>query len=281
MAKRGGKGAHSHSAPPLTRIVGRAAVVGRRKQGDQVPLRKPLEPVHHALVRAHDELQVVVLAERFDAVGPKRDEARPARARLHTLDRVVGGGVRPQQVHQHDAAVLHGERALQGGDLVDGGDGAADAYEGSGRGGGGRGERILIVSIPSLTLTTLSLSFSLTSVHAQNAVLDQGGQRQVVEQRVEARPRPHAVRVAQPLHALEAEPEQGVDVGGLVSGEWRGGRRVRGGVSIFWGGEGEGGGASERAQSVGRDQKSTKNAANFPAPRGCRGSGAPRSGARS
>ena len=120
--KRGGKGAHSHSAPPLTRIVGRAAVVGRRKQGDQVPLRKPLKPVHHALVRAHDELQVVVLAERFDAVGPKRDEARPARARLHTLDRVVGGGVRPQQVHQHDAAVLHGQGALQGTDLVDAAD---------------------------------------------------------------------------------------------------------------------------------------------------------------
>ena len=55
----------------------------------------------------------------------------------------------------------------------------------------------------------------LTAVHAQNAVLDEGGQGQVVEQRVEARPRPHAVRVAQPLHALQTEAEQGVDVGGL------------------------------------------------------------------
>lgn len=55
----------------------------------------------------------------------------------------------------------------------------------------------------------------LTTMHAQNAVFDEGGQGQEVEQRVEARPRPHAVRVAQPLHALQAEAKQGVDVGGL------------------------------------------------------------------
>jgi hypothetical protein len=55
-------------------------------------------------------------------------------------------------------------------------------------------------------------------VHAQDAVLDEGGQRQVVEERVEAGPRPDAVRVAQALDALQAEAEQGVDVGGLEGG---------------------------------------------------------------
>ena len=89
------------------------------------------------------------LAEFHDPIGPKRDQAGPPRAGLDALNRVVRGRVGPEQVHQHDAAVLHRQRALQGGNLVDVRDGPPDA-----------------------------------AVHAQDAVLDEGGQRQVVEQRV-------------------------------------------------------------------------------------------------
>ena len=126
---------------------------------------------------------IAYLAEFHDPVGPKRDQAGPPRAGLDALHRVVGGRVGPEQVHEDDAPVLHGQRALQSGDLVDVGDGPPDA-----------------------------------AVHAQDAVLDQGGQGQVVEQSVEAGPRPDPVRVAQAFDALQAEAEQGVDVGGLQEG---------------------------------------------------------------
>jgi hypothetical protein len=53
-------------------------------------------------------------------------------------------------------------------------------------------------------------------VHAQYLPLNQRRQRQPVEQRVDALPHPDAVLVPQPLQALEAEPEQRIDVGGLV-----------------------------------------------------------------
>jgi hypothetical protein len=48
-------------AKSLTGIVGRAAVVRRRKQGDQVALGEAFKAVHDALVRADDHLQVVLL----------------------------------------------------------------------------------------------------------------------------------------------------------------------------------------------------------------------------
>ncbi len=50
------------------------------------------------------------------------------------------------------------------------------------------------------------------SVHAQDLALDDGGQRQVVEQLVDAPPHEHARLVAQALKALQAEAEQRVDV---------------------------------------------------------------------
>jgi hypothetical protein len=56
-------------------------------------------------------------------------------------------------------------------------------------------------------------------VHAQDAVLDQGGQGQVVEERIEAGPGPDPMRVAQAFNALQAEAKQSVDVSGLINGK--------------------------------------------------------------
>ncbi len=47
--------------PSLRRRTCRAAVVGGGEERDEVPLGKALEPVHHALVRAHNHLQPVGL----------------------------------------------------------------------------------------------------------------------------------------------------------------------------------------------------------------------------
>ena len=55
-------------------------------------------------------------------------------------------------------------------------------------------------------------------MHAEDLVLDAGGERQPVEQGVETRPRPDAVRVPQSLDALYSKAEQGVDVRSLGSG---------------------------------------------------------------
>lgn len=143
-------------------------------------LREPLEAIHDALVRADDHLELVLFAKLDDSVGPESDEPGAPRRGLHALDGVVGRRVGPEQVHEHEAAVLHLQGPLELGDLLNPADGPADA-----------------------------------SVHAQDAVLDERGQREVVEERVESRPGPDAVRVAQALDALEAEAEEGVDVGGL------------------------------------------------------------------
>ena len=166
--------------PTLTCVVGGPAVVCRREQRDQVPLRESLETIHDALVRADDHLELVLLAKLDDSVGPESDEPGASRGGLHALDGVVGRRIGPEQVHKHEAAVLHLQRSLQLGDLLNPADGPADA-----------------------------------PVHAQDAVLDERGQREVVEERVEPRPGPDAVRVAQALDALKAEAEEGVDVGGL------------------------------------------------------------------
>lgn len=56
-----------------------------------------------------------------------------------------------------------------------------------------------------------------TSMHAENLVLDAGGKRQPVEERIEAGPGPDAVRIAQPLDALYSESEQSVDVCRLLT----------------------------------------------------------------
>jgi hypothetical protein len=54
-------------------------------------------------------------------------------------------------------------------------------------------------------------------MHAKDAVLNQRGQGQPVEERIEARPGVHPSLVAQPLHTFQPEPEQGINVRSLQS----------------------------------------------------------------
>ena len=49
-------------------------------------------------------------------------------------------------------------------------------------------------------------------MHADDAVLDEGGQGEPVEEGVDALPGPEALLVAHALYALQPEPEQRVDV---------------------------------------------------------------------
>jgi len=60
-----------------------------------VPLREPLKAVHDALVRAHDHLQAVALAEVLHPVGAKGHQAGAAGAGLDALGSARGarGGV--------------------------------------------------------------------------------------------------------------------------------------------------------------------------------------------
>ena len=51
-------------------VVGGAAVVGGGEQRDEVALRKALEAVHDALVRAHNHLQAVHLQQQVTHVLP-------------------------------------------------------------------------------------------------------------------------------------------------------------------------------------------------------------------
>lgn len=92
--------------------------------------------VHDALMRTDDHLQAVGFAELLDAIRAECDKARAARIRAQSHDAVILGRVAakphavqiiskgatcndaaahapPQQVHEHNAARLHGERALQ------------------------------------------------------------------------------------------------------------------------------------------------------------------------
>lgn len=94
-------------------LFSRPSFVQRRAAG------RRLKPWIQSKTIAHKPTNRPHLAEVLDAVGAERHEPRPARARLHALHAVVGRGVGPQEVHQHGAALLHRERALQRGDLVD------------------------------------------------------------------------------------------------------------------------------------------------------------------
>ena len=82
------EGAHEAvvDAHHRARIVELAAIVGCREDGDQLPLGKELVAVLDDLVRAADEVEVVLVEEARDHVGAKsvRDAAvvlAPARAR--------------------------------------------------------------------------------------------------------------------------------------------------------------------------------------------------------
>lgn len=48
-----------------------AAIVGRREDGNQVAARKVFVAFHHALVRAHDDVNVVGGAKLEHAIGAK------------------------------------------------------------------------------------------------------------------------------------------------------------------------------------------------------------------
>lgn len=81
-----------------------ATLVGGRKDSDQLPIRKLLYPVHHTLVRAYDLVDVVVLAERVDAVRPKFNDV-PTLVGVtdvvgqNALFFVIVSGVTPQNIH--------------------------------------------------------------------------------------------------------------------------------------------------------------------------------------
>lgn len=53
------------------------------------------------------------LAELLDPVWTKGDQAWPPWAGLHPLHPIIGGGVTPQEVHEHYPTVFHCERPLQ------------------------------------------------------------------------------------------------------------------------------------------------------------------------
>jgi hypothetical protein len=91
------------------------------------------------------------------AAHPKCNQPRPPRVRPQPLDAVVFRGVRPQQVHQNDPLPIrpsiHRERPLQGLDLLHLLDRPPDA-----------------------------------AMHADDLVLDERGQREPVEELVDALP---------------------------------------------------------------------------------------------
>mmetsp|Transcript_10899 Transcript_10899/g.45776 ORF Transcript_10899/g.45776 Transcript_10899/m.45776 type:complete len:283 (-) Transcript_10899:2276-3124(-) len=158
-------------------VVRGAAVVGRREHRDEQTAREPLEPVHHALVRANDHLQVVVLAELAHAVGPERHQTRTARVGPQTFHLVALRRVRPEHVHQHHPPALHGQRPLE-----------------------------------LLQLRDVRHAPPDATVHARHSVLDDRGERQPLEHVVEPVPRLHARRFAEAIDALDPKPEQRVDV---------------------------------------------------------------------
>ena len=56
---------------------------------------------------------VAYLAKVFDPVRAKGDQARASRTGLYALHPIIGGGVAPQQVHEHYPPILHGQGPLQ------------------------------------------------------------------------------------------------------------------------------------------------------------------------
>jgi hypothetical protein len=123
-------------------IIEFAAVVGRRKQRDQLPFCKELVAVFHHLVRATDQVQIVPLQELGNNVGAEREADSTV---VVTPSRNVFIGVAPQQVAQQ-ARVGHVSRPHDALDLL---------------------ERIEIRT--------------KTAVHAKNLLVDHGGNGHTVE----------------------------------------------------------------------------------------------------
>lgn len=60
----------------------------------------------------HPALYIMAhLAEVLHPVRAKCDQAWATRTWLHTLHPIVGGGVTPQQIHQHRTTILQGAHA--------------------------------------------------------------------------------------------------------------------------------------------------------------------------
>jgi len=109
-------------------ILVTAAVVGGRKNCDELTAGESLEAVHDALVCAEYILQVVVLKELPDPIRTKLDNVSGAvrvsnEVRLNAQFLVAVGRVRPQDVHDElllgsGDLVHHFKRPLDGLDLV-------------------------------------------------------------------------------------------------------------------------------------------------------------------
>lgn len=88
-----------------------SAIVGGREEGDELPLREELVAVLDDLVRAADEVHVVLLEEARDDVGPK-GEADPPVVFGPAGDVLVRIG--PEQVAQQACRRVRGEQNGEG-----------------------------------------------------------------------------------------------------------------------------------------------------------------------
>lgn len=85
------------------RVLMPPAVIRRREHCDQLPTRKPLEPIHHAFVSPDNQTEVILLQEPFHNIGPElHDLPQSVRVSgwvgMHPDNFIVLGGVRPQDV---------------------------------------------------------------------------------------------------------------------------------------------------------------------------------------
>ena len=96
-------------------VVELAAIVGRRKDGDELSVGEELVAILHHLVGAHHQVEVVLLEKSRDHIGA--EGVRNAAVVLCPT-RDVGVGVRPQQVAQQACRVgCQRDRASSGSGL--------------------------------------------------------------------------------------------------------------------------------------------------------------------
>eukprot|EP00312_Isochrysidales_sp_CCMP1244_P017090 CAMPEP_0202741702 /NCGR_PEP_ID=MMETSP1388-20130828/4496_1 /ASSEMBLY_ACC=CAM_ASM_000864 /TAXON_ID=37098 /ORGANISM="Isochrysis sp, Strain CCMP1244" /LENGTH=340 /DNA_ID=CAMNT_0049408555 /DNA_START=129 /DNA_END=1150 /DNA_ORIENTATION=- len=155
------------------RVVKVAAIVWRGEDGDEAPVAKELVPIFHHLVRAHDQVEVVPLEEGVHAVGSKR--VRDTAVVLSPA-RHVDVRVGPEQVAEQ-ARVWHLERPLQRRDVA-------------------RRDKVR----------------RETAVEAKDALVDERGEGQPVEELLELLPQLDRVAAL----ALVVEAVHAVDGGVLV-----------------------------------------------------------------
>ena len=83
-------------------------VVGSTEECQQPALRKVLEAVVDALMRAYDELEAIGVAEGAHAVRTKLHGVGAARIRQHALEAVAVSGVGPEDVVEQPADAAGG-----------------------------------------------------------------------------------------------------------------------------------------------------------------------------